>query len=72
MGVINMINFVDYSRVFHRLLSSFICSCLPGLGTANVEGVLVFSPKSFIPRSLMTNLTVHTFGRAFNLMEVRD
>ncbi|XP_019901155.3 uncharacterized protein LOC105030387 isoform X2 [Esox lucius] len=41
-----------------------------GLGIANMEGALVFSPKSFVPRSAMANLTVHVHGRAFNLMEV--
>ncbi|KAL2097205.1 hypothetical protein ACEWY4_006412 [Coilia grayii] len=51
--------------------SSFIDSTIDaGIGAANVEGALVFSPKSFLPRSLMTNLTVHVFGRVFNLMEI--
>ncbi|XP_063076045.1 uncharacterized protein LOC134466078 [Engraulis encrasicolus] len=51
--------------------SSFMDSTIDtGMGAANVEGALVFSPKSFLPRSLMTNLTVHVFGRAFNLMEI--
>ncbi|CAM2099649.1 unnamed protein product [Caretta caretta] len=36
---------------------------------ANVEAALVFSPASFIPRSTMTNLTIHTLGRAINLLE---
>ncbi|XP_077684889.1 uncharacterized protein LOC144271419 [Eretmochelys imbricata] len=36
---------------------------------ANVETALVFSPASFIPRSTMTNLTIHTLGRAINLLE---
>ncbi|KAJ8011260.1 hypothetical protein DPEC_G00056310 [Dallia pectoralis] len=41
-----------------------------GLGAANVEGALVFSPKSFVPRSVMANLTVYIHGKAFNLLEV--
>ncbi|KAM7152521.1 uncharacterized protein RBU57_012670 [Macrochelys suwanniensis] len=36
---------------------------------ANVEAALVFSPASFIPRSAMTNLTIHTLGWAINLLE---
>ncbi|XP_045070322.1 uncharacterized protein LOC121534786 [Coregonus clupeaformis] len=41
-----------------------------GFGVANMEGVLVFSSKSFVPRSAMANLTVYIHGRAFNLLEV--
>ncbi|XP_075755429.1 uncharacterized protein LOC102446612 isoform X2 [Pelodiscus sinensis] len=36
---------------------------------ANVEASLVFSPASFIPRSIMTNFTIHVLGRAINLLE---
>lgn len=38
---------------------------------ANMEGTLLFSPASFLPRSATANLTVHALGRAFNLLEVR-
>ncbi|KAL0966760.1 hypothetical protein UPYG_G00299790 [Umbra pygmaea] len=41
-----------------------------GLGVGNMEGAVVFSPKSFVPRSAMANLTVYIHGRAFNLLEV--
>ncbi|MGH0152589.1 UNVERIFIED_CONTAM: hypothetical protein FKN15_024522 [Acipenser sinensis] len=41
-----------------------------GNGGANVEAAMVFSPKSFLPRSAMGNLTVHVLGRAINLLEV--
>ncbi|NXV75965.1 APLP protein, partial [Atlantisia rogersi] len=37
---------------------------------ANMEAVVVFSPASFLPRSVMTNLTVHLMGQAINLLEV--
>ncbi|XP_032560203.1 uncharacterized protein LOC116795019 [Chiroxiphia lanceolata] len=37
---------------------------------ANVEASVVFSPASFLPRSVMTNLTVHLMGQAVNLLEV--
>ncbi|KAK2543908.1 hypothetical protein Q9966_002757 [Columba livia] len=36
---------------------------------ANVEASVVFSPASFLPRSVMTNLTVHLMGQAINLLE---
>lgn len=37
---------------------------------ANMEGSLIFTPSSFIPRSAMANLTIHTLGRAVNVMEL--
>nr|XP_047909692.1 uncharacterized protein LOC106041217 isoform X1 [Anser cygnoides] len=42
---------------------------LAGAG-ANMEASVVFSPESFVPRSVMTNLTVHLMGQAINLLEV--
>ncbi|NXK05680.1 APLP protein, partial [Herpetotheres cachinnans] len=36
---------------------------------ANMEASVVFSPASFLPRSVMTNLTVHLMGQAANLLE---
>ncbi|NXM67014.1 APLP protein, partial [Serilophus lunatus] len=36
---------------------------------ANMEASVVFSPASFLPRSVMTNLTVHFMGQAVNLLE---
>ncbi|XP_042654834.1 uncharacterized protein LOC116959373 [Tyto alba] len=37
---------------------------------ANMEASVVFSPASFLPRSVMTNMTVHLMGQAINLLEV--
>uniref|UniRef100_A0A8C7BRA5 Vitellogenin domain-containing protein n=1 Tax=Neovison vison TaxID=452646 RepID=A0A8C7BRA5_NEOVI len=37
---------------------------------ANVERTILFSPASFLPRSAMTNLTIHALGHAFNLLEL--
>ncbi|XP_073503825.1 uncharacterized protein [Phyllobates terribilis] len=37
---------------------------------ANMEASLIFTPSSFIPRSAMANLTIHTLGRAVNVMEL--
>jgi len=36
----------------------------------NVEGSLVFSSKSYIPRSASLNLTVDMFGESINFLEV--
>ncbi|XP_038618739.1 uncharacterized protein LOC119942156 [Tachyglossus aculeatus] len=40
-----------------------------GVG-ANLEAAVVFTPASFLPRSIMANLTVHSMGRAVNLLEL--
>jgi hypothetical protein len=37
---------------------------------ATVDGNLVWSSKSFVPRSAMANLTVDLFGQSVNLLEV--
>lgn len=37
---------------------------------ASVESNLIWSSKSFIPRSLMANLTVDLFGRSVNILEI--
>lgn len=34
-----------------------------------MEASVVFSPTSYLPRSVMTNLTVHFMGQAINLLE---
>ncbi|CAB1444060.1 unnamed protein product [Pleuronectes platessa] len=41
-----------------------------GMGITNLETSLIFSPKSFLPKSASTNLTVYFHGRAHNLLEV--
>ena len=37
---------------------------------ASVDSNLVYSSKSYIPRSLNTNLTLQMFGESVNLLEV--
>ncbi|CAI9172796.1 unnamed protein product [Rangifer tarandus platyrhynchus] len=37
---------------------------------ANLEGTLLFSPASFLPRSATANLTIHALGHAFNVLEL--
>lgn len=49
---------------------SLSCFSDSGAGMTNVETYLVFSPKSFLPRSASANLTLHFHGRAHNLLEV--
>ncbi|XP_077359529.1 uncharacterized protein LOC144005296 isoform X2 [Festucalex cinctus] len=41
-----------------------------GLGITNVETTVIFSPKSFLPKSVSINLTVYFHSRASNLLEV--
>ncbi|XP_029380588.1 apolipophorins [Echeneis naucrates] len=41
-----------------------------GMGITNLETSLIFSPKSFLPRSATAKLTVYFHGRAHNLIEV--
>ncbi|XP_064626174.1 apolipophorins-like [Lineus longissimus] len=53
-----------YSRNFEG--SMFFDSINTG---AKVEGNLIWSTKSYIPRSAMFNLTVDLFGKSVNLME---
>jgi hypothetical protein len=38
---------------------------------AQAESNVIFSTKSFIPRSANLNLTAHLFGETVNLLEVR-
>ncbi|XP_042827131.1 uncharacterized protein LOC102965660 [Panthera tigris] len=52
----------SYSDVTFRSVSG-------SLG-ANLERTLLFSPASFLPRSAMTNLTIHALGHAFNFLEL--
>ncbi|XP_037642433.1 uncharacterized protein LOC119498040 [Sebastes umbrosus] len=55
--------FLKYSSYSDYTLSS-------GMGMTNMETSLVFSPKSFLPRSATANLTLYFHGRAHNLLEV--
>ncbi|KAK1879652.1 hypothetical protein KUDE01_027769, partial [Dissostichus eleginoides] len=55
--------FLKYSFYSDYTISS-------GMGITNVETSLVFSPKSFLPRSASANLTLYLHGRAHNLLEV--
>ncbi|XP_046708205.1 uncharacterized protein LOC124387728 [Silurus meridionalis] len=41
-----------------------------GAAIVNIEGALIFSPMSFLPRSAMANLTGYILGRSFNILEV--
>lgn len=39
---------------------------------ATVESSVVWSPKSFVPRSGSVDLTLDVFGQAVNLFEARE
>ncbi|XP_070830189.1 uncharacterized protein [Chaetodon trifascialis] len=60
----------DFEAEFLKYSSYSDYTVSSGMGVANVETSLVFSPKSFLPRSVTTNLTVYFHGRAHNLLEV--
>ncbi|NXN30409.1 APLP protein, partial [Nycticryphes semicollaris] len=64
------------SRDFEREMwkySSYSDITFYSAGTgANMEASVVFSPASFLPRSVMTNLTVHIMGQAINLLEAKN
>nr|UEK51469.1 MTTP-like protein [Parasacculina yatsui] len=54
-----------FSRYFEK--SMYLNSMNTG---ASVEGTVVFSPESYVPRSAMVNLTLDLFGEAINLFEI--
>ena len=58
------LDMMKYSRNYEK--SMFIEPINTG---AKVEGDLIWSPKSFVPRSSMFNLTVDLFGQSVNLIE---
>ncbi|XP_056913419.1 uncharacterized protein LOC130539234 isoform X1 [Takifugu flavidus] len=60
----------DFEAEFLKYSSYADYTVSSGMGLANVETSLVFSPKSFLPRSATANLTVYFHGRAYNLLEV--
>uniref|UniRef100_UPI0037E98E19 uncharacterized protein n=1 Tax=Semicossyphus pulcher TaxID=241346 RepID=UPI0037E98E19 len=60
----------DFEAEFMKYSSYSDYTFSSGLGVTNVETSLVFSPKSFLPRSATANLTVYFHGRAHNLLEV--
>ncbi|XP_035489892.2 uncharacterized protein LOC118310747 isoform X2 [Scophthalmus maximus] len=60
----------DFEAEFLKYSSYSDYTAASGMGITNLEKSLIFSPKSFLPRSATTNLTVYFHGRAHNLMEV--
>ncbi|KAG7277414.1 hypothetical protein CRUP_033369 [Coryphaenoides rupestris] len=60
----------DFEADFWKYSSYSDYTVATGMGIANLEGSLVFSPESFVPRSASANLTVYLHGRAHNLLEV--
>ncbi|KAJ0066438.1 hypothetical protein NL108_013023 [Boleophthalmus pectinirostris] len=60
----------EFEGEFLKLSSYSDHTLVSDLGITNVETSLVFSPKSFLPRSTSANLTVYMNGRACNLLQV--
>eukprot|EP00064_Thunnus_orientalis_P014659 superscaffoldBa00002579_g14706 len=60
----------DFEAEFLKYSSYSDYTVASGMGITNVETSLVFSPKSFLPRSASANLTAYFHGRAHNLLEL--
>ncbi|KAK7945812.1 hypothetical protein WMY93_001540 [Mugilogobius chulae] len=60
----------DFEREFLKYSSYADHTLVSDLGITNLETSLIFSSKSFLPRSASVNLTVYFNGRASNLLEV--
>ncbi|RVE61387.1 hypothetical protein OJAV_G00170560 [Oryzias javanicus] len=60
----------DFEGEFLKYSSFTEQTFVSGLGIHNVETSLIFSPKSFLPRSASANLTMYVNGRAYNILEV--
>nr|XP_057943014.1 uncharacterized protein LOC131138235 isoform X3 [Doryrhamphus excisus] len=60
----------DFEAEFLKYSSYSDYTLTSGMGLTNVETSVIFSPKSFLPRSVTTNLTVYFHGRASNLLEM--
>lgn len=61
-------NFPADIRKFSRNIEFSTFTPNPNLGVS-VDGNLIFSQDSFIPRTTTANLTVDAFGRSYNLLE---
>ncbi|XP_017165280.1 uncharacterized protein LOC103479198 isoform X2 [Poecilia reticulata] len=60
----------DFEAEFWKYSSYSDHTFVSGFGIKNLETTLIFSPKSFLPRSISANLTMYLHGRAHNLLEV--
>ncbi|KAM4557598.1 uncharacterized protein V3H82_017324 [Fundulus diaphanus] len=60
----------DFEAEFWKYSSFSDHTFVSGFGIKNVETSLIFSPKSFLPRSVSANVTIYLHGRAHNLLEV--
>nr|CAD7581205.1 unnamed protein product [Timema californicum] len=59
----------DFRKFSHNIEFSYLLDGL-NVGTTT-ESNVIFSQKSFLPRSASLNLTTEVFGHSFNLLEVR-
>ncbi|MEQ2290686.1 hypothetical protein AMECASPLE_005659 [Ameca splendens] len=60
----------DFEAEFWKYSSYSDHTFVSGFGIKNVETSMIFSPKSFLPRSVSANLTIYLHGRAHNLLEI--
>ncbi|XP_067330193.1 uncharacterized protein [Channa argus] len=60
----------DFEAEYLKYSSYSDYTVATGMGVINLETSLIFSSKSFLPRSATANLTVYFNGRAHNLLEV--
>ncbi|XP_028987618.2 uncharacterized protein LOC114844422 isoform X2 [Betta splendens] len=60
----------DFEAEFLKYSSYSDYTFATGMGIINLETSLIFSSKSFLPRSASANLTLYFYGRAHNLLEV--
>ncbi|MEQ2244052.1 hypothetical protein ILYODFUR_013221, partial [Ilyodon furcidens] len=60
----------DFEAEFWKYSSYSDHTFVSGFGIKNVETSMIFSPKSFLPRSVSANLTMYLHGRAHNLLEI--
>lgn len=65
MFTFKIVDISTYAKT--ELTKIFFLSFFSG---GNLEGHVIFSPKSYIPRTIMSNLTLDMFGESVNVVEV--
>jgi hypothetical protein len=62
-----MCQFASVNSLRQVLRDAHLPPSLPGIG---LDSNLIFSQKSYLPRSAMLNLTLDLFGESINVFEV--
>jgi hypothetical protein len=63
-------HFIIYS-FFHLFITFKVFDMHFSFSGGNYESNVIFSPKSYLPRSATLNVTVDLFGESINIFEVR-